>query len=285
MNIEFKNKFKVERLGILNFNYWVVSVRPKQPTIGSLVISLKRDCKHLNNLTEAETQELSKVFSDTEHLLKKAFSYDKINYLCLMMVDEHVHFHVIPRYEKQVEFNDQVYIDNDWPTSTVITSYIEEPKIELKILEYLKQQNVTKPYTIGYTTGIYDLFHIGHLNILQKAKDACDYLIVGVTTDELAFKLKGKKPIIPFNERLTIIRHIDFVDEVVPQKEINELNDFKKLKFDKIFKGSDWKGTEKWNNLEKEFAKVGVEIIYFPYTQSTSSTIIRKILEEKIIER
>jgi glycerol-3-phosphate cytidylyltransferase len=137
---------------------------------------------------------------------------------------------------------------------------------------------------IGYTTGVFDLFHIGHLNILRKAKNECDELIVGVTTDELTEKLKGKKPIITYLERAEILENLKCVNKVVPQKEINELKDQENLKFDIMFKGSDWKGTEKWNKLEEEFRKRGVKVIFFPYTQTTSSTVIRKVLYEKLEE-
>lgn len=132
---------------------------------------------------------------------------------------------------------------------------------------------------IGYTTGVFDLYHVGHLNILKKSKAHCDKLIVGVTTDELAYKRKNKMPIIPFEERVEIIQSVRYVDKVVSQPSMDKVLAWKNYKFDKMFVGSDWKGTEKWNNLEIELGKHGVEIIYFPYTKSTSSTIIREVLE------
>lgn len=132
---------------------------------------------------------------------------------------------------------------------------------------------------IGYTTGVFDLFHIGHLNILRKSKLQCDYLIVGVTTDELSESRKGKRPVIPFNERLEIVSNIKCVDKVVPQTNMNKLEAWYKLKFNRIFVGDDWKGTDKWNQLEKDFATIGVEVVYFPYTEQTSSTKLRKTLE------
>ena len=133
---------------------------------------------------------------------------------------------------------------------------------------------------IGYTTGVYDLFHIGHLNLLKKAKLECDYLIVGVTTDELSESRKGKKPIIPFLERMEIVEHIKFVDEVVPQTNMDKFEAWNNLRFDKMFVGDDWKGTDKWSEIEKEFGEVGVEIVYFPYTKHTSSTKLREVLEK-----
>ncbi|MTI95314.1 MAG: adenylyltransferase/cytidyltransferase family protein [Firmicutes bacterium] len=131
---------------------------------------------------------------------------------------------------------------------------------------------------IGYTTGVFDLFHIGHLNILRRAKMNCDYLIVGVTTDELSEQRKKKRPIIPFDERMEIVQSIKFVDEVVPQVHMDKFEAWKKLKFNVMFVGDDWKGTPKWIQLEKDFSQVGVEIIYFPYTQHTSSTKLRLVL-------
>jgi glycerol-3-phosphate cytidylyltransferase len=130
---------------------------------------------------------------------------------------------------------------------------------------------------IGYTTGVFDLFHIGHLNMLKNAKGLCDKLIVGVTTDELV-SYKGKKPVIPFNERLEIVRSIKFVDAAIPQYTMDKLEAWKKLKFDIMFVGDDWYNTDKWNELELQFNNLGVKIVYFPYTQGTSSTLINQVL-------
>ncbi len=132
---------------------------------------------------------------------------------------------------------------------------------------------------IGYTTGVFDLFHIGHLNILRNAKLECNFLIVGVTTDELAQKEKGITPVIPFTERMAIVESIKYVDLVVPQTNYDKFEAWNNLKFNIMFVGDDWKGTEKWNKLQAEFDKLGVIISYFPYTQHTSSTKIRKVLD------
>ena len=133
---------------------------------------------------------------------------------------------------------------------------------------------------IGYTTGVFDLFHIGHLNILKRARLECDHLIVGVTTDELCESAKGQKPFIPFQERMDLVEAVKYVDEVVPQTSYDKVEAWNNLKFDKMFVGDDWKGTDQWNQIEKEFSQFGVEIIYFPYTTHTSSTILRKILSK-----
>jgi len=132
---------------------------------------------------------------------------------------------------------------------------------------------------IGYTTGVFDLFHVGHLNLLRRARLECDYLIVGVTTDELSESVKKKRPIIPFAERMAIVEGIRYVDCVVPQVNYDKFEAWENLKFNIMFVGDDWKGTEKWNAIEKDFAKYGVEIIYFPYSHQTSSTKLREVLE------
>lgn len=133
---------------------------------------------------------------------------------------------------------------------------------------------------IGYTTGVFDLFHIGHLNLLKNAKGMCDRLIVGVSTDELA-KYKNKLPVIPFVERFEIVRNIKYVDAVVPQEDMNKLLMCKKLKADILFVGDDWYATDKWEAYEKEFHEAGIKIIYFPYTKGISSTKINSILQEE----
>lgn len=128
---------------------------------------------------------------------------------------------------------------------------------------------------IGYTTGVYDMFHMGHLNILKRVKEQCDYLIVGVSTDELVQHDKNKTPIIPFEERCAIVEAIRYVDKVVPQTDKNKFAAWEKYHFNKMFVGSDWKGSPQWNRYEKQFAPVGVEIIYLDHTDGISSTILR----------
>jgi glycerol-3-phosphate cytidylyltransferase len=136
-----------------------------------------------------------------------------------------------------------------------------------------------KKYKVGYTTGVYDLFHIGHLNLLRRAKEQCDYLIVGVTVDELV-SYKGKHSVIPYKERFEIIESIKYVDMVVPQESMDKLAAWEKYHFDAIFVGDDWKGTEKWNKIESDFKVRGVDVVYFPYTKGTSSTLLTKVIEK-----
>lgn len=135
---------------------------------------------------------------------------------------------------------------------------------------------------IGYTTGVFDMFHVGHLNILKRAKERCDYLIVGVSTDELCQSYKHKSPIIPYNERKAIVEAIKYVDEVVPQVDRDKYGAWEKIGFDVMFVGDDWKGSSLFEELEARFDAVGVSVEYFPYTQGTNSTILReKVLNNK----
>ena len=130
-------------------------------------------------------------------------------------------------------------------------------------------------YKIGYTTGVFDMFHIGHLNILKRAKEQCEFLIVGVTTDELCFQRKQKYPIICESDRIAIVAELRCVDQVVPQENMDKLEAVKKYGADAVFVGSDWKGTDAWNQYEKEFAEVGCTVVYLDHTDGISSTILR----------
>lgn len=138
---------------------------------------------------------------------------------------------------------------------------------------------------IGYTTGVYDMFHIGHLNVIQKAKEQCDYLIVGVSTDELVQHEKKKTPVIPYEERAAIVAALKYVDQVVPQPDKDKVSAWKKYHFNKMFVGDDWKGTDTWNRFEEQFRPLGVEIVYLPHTDGISSTqltgVIKSILDEQ----
>lgn len=132
---------------------------------------------------------------------------------------------------------------------------------------------------IGYTTGVYDLFHIGHLNLLKNAKGMCDKLIVGVTVDDLV-KYKGKQAIIPFEDRIEIVRSCKYVDAAIPQLDMDKLSACKKLGAEILFVGDDWYDTPKWRQYEEDFAREGIKIVYFPYTKGISSTKITQTLHD-----
>lgn len=132
---------------------------------------------------------------------------------------------------------------------------------------------------IGYAAGAFDLFHVGHLNLLRQAKSHCDFLIAGVVADEILLASKGRAPVIPLAERLEIVRNIGFVDEAFAEVLPNKIDTWQQKPFDVFFKGDDWKGTPKGLALERDFNAVGVEIVYFPYTVHTSSTILRQTLD------
>lgn len=133
-----------------------------------------------------------------------------------------------------------------------------------------------KKYKIGYTTGVFDMFHIGHLNILKRAKEQCEYLIVGVSTDEVVETYKHKRPVIPFEERIAIVEAIRYVDKVVPQTSMDKMEAYNALKFDALFHGSDWKGSNMYEKIVADFEKVGVDVVFLPHTDGISSTIIRE---------
>lgn len=138
---------------------------------------------------------------------------------------------------------------------------------------------MSKKYKIGYTTGVFDMFHIGHLNILKHAKEQCETLIVGVTTDALCFERKGKYPVIPEAERMEIVRSIRYVDVVVPQADMDKARAVQKLGADAVFVGSDWRNTPEWERYERELAAIGCDVIYFEHTDGVSSSILKERIE------
>ncbi|WP_139368259.1 adenylyltransferase/cytidyltransferase family protein [Evansella clarkii] len=133
-----------------------------------------------------------------------------------------------------------------------------------------------KQYKVGYTTGVFDLFHVGHLNILKRAKEECDYLIVGVSTDELVLEYKNKQPVTSFEDRKAIVEGIKYVDQVVPQFNRDKYSAWEHLLFDVMFVGDDWKGSPLFAELEMRFSQAGVEIVYFPYTKGVSTTLVKE---------
>ena len=137
---------------------------------------------------------------------------------------------------------------------------------------------------IGYATGVFDLFHIGHVQLLRRAKSLCDKLIVGVTVDELVL-YKGKKSVIPFEERLAVVESCRFTDVAIPQISINKVEAVKKLKADYLFVGDDWYGSDNWNGMEQELAKINCKVVYFPYHDGTSSTLINEVLNNLRVDK
>lgn len=135
---------------------------------------------------------------------------------------------------------------------------------------------------IGYAAGAFDLFHVGHLNILRHARENCDYLIAGVVSDEMLLATKGIAPFVPTNERADIVRSIRFVDAVHVETVPAKIDVWHEVGFTHFFKGDDWRGTERGERLERQFGEVGVEIVYFPYTAHTSSTQLRLALNAAI---
>ena len=133
---------------------------------------------------------------------------------------------------------------------------------------------------IGYTTGVFDLFHIGHVNLLRNARALCDRLIVGITVDELV-SYKGKNPVIPFHERIEVVRACKYVDVAIAQTTIDKVENCKKLKTNLLFVGDDWYNSPTWKSMESELKTIQVQVIYFPYSLGTSSTLINKVLDEK----
>ncbi len=141
-----------------------------------------------------------------------------------------------------------------------------------------------KKYKVGYTTGVFDMFHIGHLNILKKSKELCEYLIVGVSTDELVKEYKKKEPVISFEERKAIVEAIRYVDRVIPQRTLNKMDAWNELHFDAVFHGDDWKGSAVYNSIEEELRSVGCDMVFIPHTDGVSSTELSKVLYNHLTE-
>ena len=141
------------------------------------------------------------------------------------------------------------------------------------------------PGVIGYAPGAYDMFHVGHLNILRRARLACDYLIAGVVSDEVALQQKGRLPVVGEQSRLTIVAAIGFVDEVYLELTTDKLVTWESVRFDVVFKGDDWRGSEKWTRLEREFGTRGVAVAYVPYTEQVSSSHLRRVVSDEQFAR
>ena len=144
----------------------------------------------------------------------------------------------------------------------------------------LQNKSIKKAFKIGYTTGVFDLFHVGHLTLLKNAKALCDHLIVGVTTDDLV-SYKGKSAVISYADRASVVEGIRYVDQVIPQRELDKVIAWKKLKYDVLFVGDDWYDSPVWQSYERELSEFNVEVVYFPYSESVSSTKINEVLQEQ----
>ena len=132
--------------------------------------------------------------------------------------------------------------------------------------------------TVGYAPGVFDLFHVGHLNILRRARLLCDHLIAGVVSDNVALQQKGRHPVVPEQERLEIVSSVRYVDETVLELTTDKIATWRAVGFEVIFKGSDWQGSQKWSRLEKEFSQLGVRVVYLPYTEHLSSSALRDVV-------
>ena len=139
---------------------------------------------------------------------------------------------------------------------------------------------VNNKYKVGYTTGVFDLFHVGHLNLLKRAKEICEYLIVGVSIDDLVYEYKKKKPVIPYQERLSIVESIRYVDKVVPQIDRDKVAAYERLKFNVMILGDDWKGDKLFLEAEQELGNRGVSVVYLSYTNNVSSTLLKSVIEK-----
>ena len=140
------------------------------------------------------------------------------------------------------------------------------------------EANEKKPYHVGLLMGVFDLFHVGHLRLIERAKEQCDYLRVAVLSDELVKRYKKAYPAIPLEERMQILAAIRYVDEVVPQTSMDKLEAWERLHFNRLFHGNDWKGSAMYNDVEAKLRAVGVEVVYFEYTKGTSSTLLSERL-------
>ena len=200
-------------------------------------------------------------------------------------VDKALIVHTLDKVEllKSIKF-DAIFIGDDWKgnprwerTEKALLD-VGIPTIYLSHTGKLHVDKISDGFKIGYTTGCFDMFHIGHLNILRRAKELCDFLIVGVSTDELIQSYKHKTPIIPFADRCKIVAACRYADAVVPQANRDKIAAFEKYKFDVMFVGSDWKGNALFNEVEGYLNTHGAEVVYFPYTEGISSSILRKKL-------
>jgi glycerol-3-phosphate cytidylyltransferase len=272
-------KFGYPESLVKSYQYWNLLLRPGQVTLGSMILICKEPVHQYSLISQEAMSEQKQVITEIEQVLKHRFDYSKINYQMLMMVDPDVHFHVIPRYESDVEFCELSYGDRFWPKPVDLSYGLEIDavhteellrtlKIDFSALSGTETQS-SKKYKKMFTSGCFDIFHQGHLNILKSTKALCDYLVVGVSTDELILKSKGRLPLIPFEERVSILEANKYVDEVIPQVDKNKQTIVDQYNIDAISVGSDWLG---------KYPKVTCEMEYFDYTPNVSSTVLKQKL-------
>ncbi|WP_435235371.1 adenylyltransferase/cytidyltransferase family protein [Psychromonas sp. PT13] len=264
---------------VKSYDYWHLLLRPEQPALGSLVLICKESVHHYANVSTEAMNEQKKIIGEIEAVLKSRFDYSKINYLMLMMVDPAVHFHIIPRYENPVEFCNREYPDLCWPSAPdlsldlQLSRVYQQELLKTLITDFSAYSSVVnvgdKKYKRMFTSGSFDIFHQGHLNVIKKSKELCEYLIVGVSTDDVILKAKGRLPIIPFAERISILEANRYVDEVIPQVDKNKQKIVDQYNVDAISVGSDWKG---------KYPAVTCEMVYFDYTPNVSSTVLKQKL-------
>jgi glycerol-3-phosphate cytidylyltransferase len=264
---------------IKSYEYWNLLLRPGQITLGSLILICKESVHQYSGISQAAMSEQKLVVSEIEQVLKHRFNYSKINYQMLMMQDPDVHFHIIPRYDAPVDFCGTTFEDVFWPKISNMSFELDITDVHRsELLRTLKIDFAAitlsaavslKKYEKMYTSGCFDIFHQGHLNILKSTKALCDYLVVGVSTDELILKSKGRLPLIPFEERVSILESNKYVDEVIPQVDKNKQTIVDQYNIDAISVGSDWFG---------KYPKVTCEMEYFDYTPNVSSTVLKQKL-------
>ena len=265
-------KFNYPKSLIKEYRHWYLISRNEQITLNSLILLCKDDAENYSKISKESFEEFPHIVKEIEDTLKTLDKYQKINYIMLMMVDNCVHYHVIPRYNEKTIFNEHEFFDYSWPGPPNFSKYnnitdILYNRLTERLRNAFKCKNSCKKYNVIYTTGVFDLFHHGHLNILKESKELCDYLIVGVSTDELALKVKNKNPIIPFQERSEIIKAIKYVNQVIPQTNKNKQDVVDKYNVNAITVGDDWVG---------KYPSVTCELIYISYTNGISSTLARK---------
>lgn len=261
---------------IKSYVHWHLLLCPKQPTLGSLVLICKENISHYAEISIEALNEQKLIINEIEAILKHRFNYCKMNYQTLMMQDPQVHFHIIPRYENSTTFCNQQYSDATWPSAPDLNIGIQLPDmyhkelLELLTVDFLNYSpEGQKKYKRLFTSGSFDIFHQGHLNIIKRSKELCEHLIVGVSTDEVILKAKGRLPVIPFEERISILRANRYIDEVIPQVDKDKQKIVDQYNIDAISVGSDWFG---------KYPEVTCEMVYFDYTANVSSTVLKQKL-------